>query len=186
VLSSLHAIDSVSAVHRFIDMGIEAFLVGSAINGVVAQRLLRRLCTACREPTTPTPSDIHLLAAHTDNQMPDVWYRARGCNLCNDTGYRDRIGVYELLEFSEAVRELVVIRATHAEIKETAVSQGMRTMQEQAFLLVTDGVTTMDEVVRTVYTQHAARPTPIPALLPGPAALPRRTPDLPIDTGVNA
>ncbi len=151
VLSSLHAIDSVSAVHRFTDMGIQPFLVASAINGVVAQRLLRRLCSTCREPVPPSTRDINLVAEHTDGQMPDVWFRGRGCNLCNGTGFRGRVGVYELLEFSDAIREAIVAKATHAEIRKIAISEGMKTMTEQAFHLVTDGLTTVDEVLRSVY-----------------------------------
>jgi len=151
VLSSLHAIDSVAAIHRFTDMGIQPFLVASAINGVVGQRLLRRLCNTCRQPVPPSPRDIRIVAEFTDGQMPDVWYRPGGCNLCNDTGYRGRIGVYELLEFSDAIREAVVSRASHAVIRAIAIEEGMRTMQHQAFNLVTDGITTVDEVLRSVY-----------------------------------
>jgi type IV pilus assembly protein PilB len=177
VLSSLHAIDAVSAVQRFIDMGIEPFLVASAINGVVAQRLLRRLCVACREPVAPSSRDVALVAEHAGGPMPQVWFRPRGCNLCNQTGYRGRIGVYELLEFTEAVRELVVGRASHLEIRNVAVAEGMRTMQEQAFLLVVDGVSTVEEVLRSVYATTAAEAEPTPALGPGPAALLRRRAD---------
>ena len=174
VLSSLHSIDSVSAVHRFIDMGIEPFLVASALNGVVAQRLLRRLCHQCREKTTPTASETQLLAGHTDGVLPAVWFRARGCNLCNNTGYQGRVGVYELLEFSETIRELVGRRSSHAEIREQAIHQGMRSMQEQAFMLVTDGVTSIDEVLRSVYTQHNEPTTEPRALTSPPTALPQR------------
>jgi type IV pilus assembly protein PilB len=174
VLSSLHAIDAVSAVQRFIDMGIEPFLVASAINGVVAQRLLRRLCVACREPVAPSSRDVALVAEHAGGPMPQVWFRPRGCNLCNQTGYRGRIGVYELLEFTEAVRELVVGRASHLEIRNVAVAEGMRTMQEQAFLLVVDGVSTVEEVLRSVYApdieEEQAQPK---ALGPGKRALTR-------------
>jgi type IV pilus assembly protein PilB len=174
VLSSLHAIDSASAVHRFTDMGIEPFLVASAINGVVAQRLVRRLCTACREPVQPSSSDIAMVGEHTEGQLPAVWFRARGCNLCNGTGFRGRIGVYELLEFTERVRELVVNHASHSDLRAAAVEEGMRTMQQQAFMLVVDGVTTVDEVLRSVYAQGGGSDRRAPrALGPGPQALPR-------------
>jgi type IV pilus assembly protein PilB len=173
VLSSLHAIDSVAAVARFMDMGIEPFLVSSAINGVVAQRLIRRLCPACREPVQPSARDLDLVAEHTDGQMPLTWYRGRGCNLCNGTGFRGRVGVYELLEFDDVIRELVVRRASHAELRNAAVERGMRTMQEQAFMLVTDGVTTVDEVLRSVYAPSAEERVAEPrALGPGARALP--------------
>jgi type IV pilus assembly protein PilB len=174
VLSSLHAIDSVAAVQRFTDMGIEPFLVASAINGVVAQRLLRRLCPACRSVTQPTTREIQLVADHTDGVMPEVWYRATGCTMCNGTGYRGRIGVYELLEFTETVRELVVARASHADLRAAAIEEGMRTMQQQAFLMVADGITTVDEVLRTVYAPNVREGVSEPlALGPGKRALPR-------------
>jgi type IV pilus assembly protein PilB len=173
VLSSLHAIDSASAVHRFTDMGIEPFLVASAINGVIAQRLIRRLCSSCKEPVQPSSSDIAMVAEHTDGQLPVAWFRARGCNLCNGTGFRSRVGVYELLAFTERIRELVVSNGSHADLRTTAMEEGMRTMQQQAFMLVVDGVTTVEEVLRSVYAQGVGDQRPAPrALGPGPGALP--------------
>ncbi len=165
VLSSLHAIDAVSAVHRFIGMGIEPFLVGSAINGVVAQRLLRRLCRACRAETIPNPNELRLLAEITDGILPETWFRPKGCNLCAGTGYRDRVGVYELLRFTDTVRELVAARAAPSEIKAEALADGMRTMQQQAFLMVADGVTTVEEVMRCVYAPTATDTAKGPAEL---------------------
>ncbi|MFZ4518384.1 MAG: GspE/PulE family protein [Microthrixaceae bacterium] len=166
VLSSLHAIDSVSAVHRFIGMGIEPFLVSSAINGVVAQRLLRRLCPSCRLEVNPSPNELRVVAEVTDGLLPTAWYRPRGCNLCAGTGYRDRQGVYELLRFTDTVRDLVADRASPTELREAALADGMRTMQQQAFLLVVDGVTTVEEVMRCVYAPMASEGTRGPAALP--------------------
>ena len=194
VLSSLHAIDSVAAIHRFTDMGIEPFLVASALNGVVAQRLLRRLCPNCRVPVPPSSRDIALVAEFTDGQMPDAWFKAGGCHLCNDTGFRGRIGVYELLEFSDAVREAVVGRASHAEVRDLAIAEGMKTMQVQAFHLVTDGVTTVEEVLRSVYAPGVEEKEEAPKelgpgkrmLRPGPGGLPEGNGVLPHGTGVSA
>lgn len=150
VLSSLHAVDSVAAVHRFTDMGIEPFLVASALSGVVGQRLLRRTCIACRAPYTPTPAEVRIVAEHVGHQ-PDQWVRGTGCNVCHNTGFRGRVGVYELLQVSDSIRELIVGRATHHELRAAAIAEGMRTMQEQAFELVVDGVTTVEDVLRSVY-----------------------------------
>ncbi len=102
-------------------------------------------------PVTPSSRDVAVVAEFTDGQMPSVWYRPGGCNLCNDTGFRGRVGVYELLEFSDAIREAIVGHASHAEIRSIAIEEGMKTMQVQAFHLVTDGLTTVDEVLRSVY-----------------------------------
>ncbi len=150
VLSSLHAVDAVAAIYRFTDMGIEPFLVASALTGVVGQRLLRRMCTNCRVPYTPTPAEVSMVAEHVQT-LPSSWMRGAGCNLCNQTGYRGRVGVYELLEVSDGIRELVVERAPHHTLREEAIAEGMKTMQEQAFELVVDGITTVQDVIRSVY-----------------------------------
>jgi len=150
VLSSLHAVDSVAAIHRFTDMGIEPFLVASALTGVVGQRLLRRNCPNCRIEYTPTPAEINVVADHV-GYLPPVWLKGAGCNLCNRTGYQGRVGVYELLVISDGIRELIVDRSPHMAMRKLAIEEGMRTMQEQAFTLVVDGVTTVDDVIRSVY-----------------------------------
>ncbi len=150
VLSSLHSVDSVAAIHRFTDMGIEPFLVASALTGVVGQRLLRRTCSNCRQPYTPTPAEISLVADQVGH-LPTTWLKGAGCNLCNRSGYRGRIGVYELLAISDAIRELIVERAPHNQMREVAIEEGMKTMQEQAFTLVVDGLTTVEDVIRNVY-----------------------------------
>jgi type IV pilus assembly protein PilB len=150
VLSSLHAVDSVSAVHRFTDMGIEPFVVASALSGVVGQRLLRRICKSCAAEYVPSPAEVHVVNEAVGHQ-PVRWLRGSGCNLCSGTGYRGRVGVYELLPISDAIRELIVSRATHHEMRAVAIEEGMRTMQQQAFELVVNGVTTIDDVFRSVY-----------------------------------
>ena len=156
VLSSLHAVDAVSALHRFIDMGIEPFLIASSLSGVVGQRLLRRTCTSCAAPHTPTPADIRIVDEHVGHQ-PAQWIKGTGCNLCGHTGYRGRLGVYELLEMNDEIRELVVARASHHEVRLAAIEGGMKTMQTQAFELVVNGKTTVDEVIRSVYAPGADR-----------------------------
>jgi type IV pilus assembly protein PilB len=150
VLSSLHAVDSVSALHRFTDMGIEPFLVASAINGVVGQRLMRRTCDDCREEYEPHPDQVRFVERHA-GRLPERWTRGGGCNLCSDTGYSGRVGVYELLQVSDGIRDLIVTKATAREIREVAIAEGMRTMLTQACELVADGVTTVDDVMRNVY-----------------------------------
>ncbi len=150
VLSSLHAVDSVAAIHRFTDMGIEPFLVASAVSGVVGQRLLRRVCSGCAAEVEPTDAEVRMLQHHTGS-VPTRWMRGSGCNLCAGTGYRGRIGVYELLEVDDHIRDLIVARATHHEIRSAAMAAGMRSMQQQAFDMVAAGLTTVEDVVRNVY-----------------------------------
>ena len=154
VLSSLHAVDAVSALHRFTDMGIEPFLVASAINGVVGQRLLRRVCSNCRIDTEPSADQIAMVESGLGAAAPPGprrWSRGAGCRSCAETGFRGRIGVYELLRVTDAIREQIVGKSTHSEMRRTAIAEGMRTMQQEAFSLVATGVTTVDEVLRGVY-----------------------------------
>jgi type IV pilus assembly protein PilB len=179
VLSSLHAVDAVAAVHRFIDMGIEPFLVASAISGVVGQRLLRRICSSCRAPFEPSADQISAVLKQTKS-VPEVWSRGQGCAVCNGTGFRGRVGVYELLQISDPMRELIVAKAQHHLMQELAVEEGMRTMQQEAFQLVVDGVTTVEEVLRAVYapTVDIGQNRPVLALGAGPKGLPKSRSEL--------
>jgi type IV pilus assembly protein PilB len=171
VLSSLHAVDAVAAVHRFTDMGIEPFLVASALSGVVGQRLLRRNCSACSGTYTPTAAESRTLARYSS--LTPVWTKGSGCELCSGTGYRGRVGVYELLVFTDAMRDLIVARASHHEIKAMAMEEGMRTMQQEAFDLVAKGLTTVEDVLRSVYASGMdSENTTIGELEPGKSELP--------------
>ena len=150
VLSSLHATDSVSALHRFLDMGIESFLISSSVIGVVGQRLVRRICPSCKAPHKPTDEE---LAFYEQNGGPpkDTFFEGEGCNFCAGTGYRERIGVFELLRITPELKRLIVGWATQDEIRRLAQQQGMRTLQEEAVGLVARDVTTIAEVVRSIY-----------------------------------
>ena len=150
VMSSIHATDASSALYRLLDMGIEPFLVSSSLVGVVAQRLVRKICPSCVMPYEPSAID---LAWYERFNGPDKseFVRGIGCNYCSDTGYRDRVGVYEVLTVSDEVRKIVVAHGTPQDVREQAVEQGMRTMGHEAMALVADDVTTIDEIRRTVY-----------------------------------
>jgi type IV pilus assembly protein PilB len=151
VTSSLHATDAVSALHRFLDMGIESFLIASSVLAVVGQRLVRRICPSCKANYTPTAEE---LAFYEDSGGPpkDLFYRGTGCNFCSDTGYQDRIGVYELLEMTPEIRRLIVGWATQEELRSLAQKQGMRTLRTEATNLVAQDITTVAEVIRSMYT----------------------------------
>ncbi len=152
VLSSLHGNDSVSAVHRLLDMGIEAFLVASAVVAVVSQRLVRRLCDNCKEEYNPTADELAVFRQHSGGSDKVHFFRGRGCSYCANTGYHGRIGVYELLKITPELRRLIVGWATTEELRRLAVAQGMRTMLREAMQLVEDDVTTIPEVVKTLFT----------------------------------
>src|SRR5665213_447289 len=151
VISSMHATDSVSALHRLLDMGIESFLIASSVLGVVGQRLLRRICPSCK--TTYTLSEEERIFYEDSGGPPkDVFYQGSGCNFCSDTGYKDRIGIYELLVMTPEIKRLIVGWATQEELRALAVKQGMRTLRQEAISLVANDVTSVAEVIRSVYT----------------------------------
>jgi type IV pilus assembly protein PilB len=150
VLSSLHATDATSALHRFIDMGIEPFLIASSVIGLVAQRLVRRICSACREPYQPSSDEVALYDRWGGAPKTEFWHGA-GCNFCAHTGYSDRIGVYELLRISEEIRELVIKQASSDELEALAKYQGMRSLRDEGLSLIEQDVTTIAEILRTIY-----------------------------------
>jgi type IV pilus assembly protein PilB len=151
VVSSLHATDAVSALHRFLDMGIESFLIASSVLAVVGQRLVRRICPSCKAPYVPTDEEMAFYE-ESGGTPKDTFYRGTGCNFCSETGYQERIGVYELLEMTSEIRRLIVGWATQEELRALAQKQGMRTLRQEAMALVTQDVTTIAEVLRSMYT----------------------------------
>jgi type IV pilus assembly protein PilB len=151
VLSSLHATDAAAALHRLLDMGIEAFLVAASVTAVLSQRLVRRVCTHCTEPYHPAAEELAFLETVGGGYPPGGFVRGAGCNFCAHTGYLERIGVYEMLPITDAVRELVLERAPHGEMRKVARYEGMRTLQEESIRLVHAGMTNLAEVMRSIY-----------------------------------
>jgi type IV pilus assembly protein PilB len=150
VMSSLHATDASAALYRLIDMGIEPFLVASSVVGVVGQRLVRRICPYCAAPYEPSTSDL-LLYQSLGGVEKETFVRGTGCNFCSETGFRERVGVYEVLTVTDEIRQLMVNRSAPQEARATAISQGMRSMGHEAMALVSKDITTIDEVVHNVY-----------------------------------
>jgi type IV pilus assembly protein PilB len=151
VLSSLHATDAVTALLRFYDMGVEPFLVAASMLGVISQRLVRRTCPACKTPYRPTAEE---LAFYEESEAPEktVFLRGSGCNFCAQTGYQERIGVYELLAVTPAIKRLIIDNATDDQFRKAAREEGMRSLRQQAIELVAQDVTTIGEVMRSIYT----------------------------------
>jgi len=151
VLSSVHANDSASTITRFIDLGVEPFVVSTGLIGVVAQRLIRKICPNCKTLTTPTATEA--LAYEAEMQEPATeFYAGQGCNACSFTGFLGRIGVFEVLVLTEDIRSLIIRRTTAPEIKAQAVKQGMVTMRRDGMLKVKEGLTTPGEILRSVFT----------------------------------
>lgn len=151
VLSTLHTNDAPSAVTRLIEMGIEPFLVGSALDCVVAQRLARRLCERCKEPYTASPQELAALRFDVSafHQMPTL-HRPRGCSSCSNTGYRGRLALHEVMEITEDIERLAVDRASAAEITKVALAQGMHTLRQDGWIKAEMGLTSVDEIMRVV------------------------------------
>ena len=146
VFSTLHTNDAPGAITRLQDMGVESFLLSSVLEGVIAQRLVRRICQACREPDKPSPADLQALGVNPE--QPVTLYRGRGCAECRGTGYRGRTGIYELFEITEEVRSLTLRRVSTREIRRHAIDGGMVSLRLDGWAKAQEGVTTVDEVLR--------------------------------------
>ena len=151
VLSTLHTNDAPSAVTRLTEMGIEPFLVGSALDSVVAQRLARRLCERCRQPYAHDPADLYRLGFVADPSAPapELWQPV-GCSSCSNTGYRGRLALHEIMAMSEEIERLTVARASSAEINKVAISQGMTTLRHDGWQKARQGLTSIEEILRVV------------------------------------
>ena len=146
VFSTLHTNDAAGAISRLLEMGVEDYLLASSLLGVLAQRLVRKVCERCR---TPAELGVEAMREIAGPGGGDVQvFEGRGCEECSNTGYRGRSGIYELLNVSEAIRQLILKRASADIIKEAAVRQGMRTLREDGWQKVRTGVTSVAEVVR--------------------------------------
>jgi type IV pilus assembly protein PilB len=150
VLSTIHATDATSALHRFLDMGIESFLLASSMLAVVGQRLIRRNCVECLAPYDPPAEDLAFYV-RAGGEPKEIFMKGKGCAVCSGTGYSGRVGVYEVLQITSEMRDLVVRNASLEEIRALAVEQGMVPLRDQALRLVANDTTTIAEVVRTIY-----------------------------------
>jgi general secretion pathway protein E len=151
VLSSIHANDAVGILFRLIDLGVEPFLVSSALVGVISQRLVRRVCSHCRTPSDVPPEEQAAYAEEL-GERPDQLYYGAGCNFCANTGYVGRTGVFEVLMLSEELRGMLLKGASSQEMKARAISEGMITMRRAGMLKVQEGITTPHEVIRNVFS----------------------------------
>jgi type IV pilus assembly protein PilB len=148
VLSTLHTNDAPSTVNRLMNMGIEPFLVASSLNLVCAQRLVRRVCKNCAEPN-PTPAQALVNAGFTPEDAKSVVpNKGKGCEKCNKTGFKGRVGLYEVMEVTDELRELILVGASALELRRKAVEEGMITLRQSGLRKVKEGVTTVDEIVR--------------------------------------
>jgi type IV pilus assembly protein PilB len=152
VLSTLHTNDAPSTVNRLLNMGIEPFLVSSATNLILAQRLVRKICQECKEPVTITPESFVKLGVQKEEyeQYKDItFYKGKGCDICNNTGYKGRLALYEVMPISEPIKELILQGASAIDIKREAIHQGLQTLRRSGISKLLGGVTSLEEVLKT-------------------------------------
>ena len=148
VFSTIHTNDAVSSINRLIDMGLEPYMVSSALVGVISQRLVRRICTNCRESFDPDEYDREYLRLDAGQKL----YRGKGCTECNEKGYKGRIAIHEIVTITRKMKALLEKRASEDEMRELAVEEGTQMLQDSARDLVLEGITTVDELNRVAYT----------------------------------
>jgi type IV pilus assembly protein PilB len=149
VLSTLHTNDAPSTVSRLVNMGIEPFLVGTAVNLIQAQRLIRRICNNCKQEVTDVPPKTLIEVGFGPDDVGQFkLYKGRGCGICNGTGYKGRVGLYEVMEISEGIREIIMVGGTSVDIKKKAIEEGMLTLRMSGLEKIKAGVTTIEETLR--------------------------------------
>ncbi len=148
VLSTLHTNDAPSTINRLMNMGIEPFLVATSVNLICAQRLVRRICAKCKEPED-VPLQALLNVGFPEAEAPNIQLqRGRGCDVCNNTGYKGRVGLFEVMEVTDDIRELILSGATAVELRRKALEEGMISLRQSGLQKIKEGVTTIEEVVR--------------------------------------
>ncbi|MCR4775544.1 MAG: GspE/PulE family protein [Saccharofermentans sp.] len=148
VFSTIHTNDAVSSINRLIDMGLEPYMVSTALVGVVSQRLVRRVCTNCREAIEPDEYDVQMLRLEPGQKI----YHGKGCSECNEKGYKGRIAIHEIVVMTKKMKALLERRASEEDMRQLAVTEGTQMLQESARALVLEGITTVDELNRVAYT----------------------------------
>ncbi len=148
VLSTLHTNDAPSTINRLMNMGIEPFLVATSVNLIVAQRLIRRICQKCKE-VEDVPVQALLNVGFSESEAPNIQlYKGRGCEACNQRGYKGRVGLFEVMKITEDVRELILSGASAIELRRKALEEGMISLRHSGLQKIREGVTTIEEVVR--------------------------------------
>ena len=148
VFSTLHTNDAPGAVTRLIDMGVEPFMISSSLEAVLAQRLIRKICTNCRTAYEPSEAVLAQLGLSPHEIGDKNFYYGKGCDACNNTGYKGRKGIYELLDITDPVRELINQRAPTVVLRQKAIEMGMTTLRADGLRSIYDGETTIEEVLK--------------------------------------
>jgi general secretion pathway protein E/type IV pilus assembly protein PilB len=148
VFSTLHTNDAAGAVTRLIDMGMKPFLVASSVQAIMAQRLVRTICPKCKEPYQPNLAGLKEVGLLSKDLSRNTFYQGKGCSECQHTGYKGRIGIFELLLVNDVIREMILSRCSSTQIKEKAMELGMKTLRQDGLIKAMQGLTTITEVAR--------------------------------------
>jgi len=154
VFSTLHTNDAPSAIARMLDLGIEPFLITATLEGILAQRLVRRICVNCKEEYQPTEDQLMELELLPEDVRGKSFFRGRGCDSCNNTGYRGRLGIYEIMVFDDEMREMVMSHASTNLLRNAARKRGMRTLRQSGLIGIYEGLTTIEEVVKQTIVEE--------------------------------
>ncbi|MBV8781939.1 MAG: Flp pilus assembly complex ATPase component TadA, partial [Phycisphaerae bacterium] len=154
VFSTLHTNDAPSVIARLLDLGLEPFLVTATLEGVVAQRLVRRICANCKEEYQPAEEQLMELELRLDDVADKKFYYGKGCEVCNNTGYKGRQGLYEIMLLDDDMRDLIIKHASTQVLRAEAKKRGLRTLRESGLMAIFDGVTSIEEVVRETITEE--------------------------------
>ncbi len=149
VFSTVHANDAPSTITRLLDIGVQPFLVGSCLNMVMAQRLVRRICKECTEEYTPTKEELAMIQLDAKRLNGGKLFRGKGCAECRQTGYHGRMAIFEMIPMTRNIRGLVFENANEDKIRETALKENMMTLRESGNRRVLDGTTTVEEILRS-------------------------------------
>jgi type IV pilus assembly protein PilB len=159
VLSTVHTNDAPSTINRLLNMGVEPFLITASMNAVASQRLVRKLCDSCKQPDEPEKSTLVNVGVPKDEVDKFTAYKSVGCSMCNDRGYKGRIGIYEVMPIRGDISEFILAGATPSELKREAMRRGMRTMRQAGLVKVSQGITTLEEITRTTIPDFLAGST---------------------------
>jgi type IV pilus assembly protein PilB len=148
VFSTLHTNDAPSSIARMLDLGVEPFLITATLEGVIAQRLVRRVCVHCKEEYVPTEEQLMELELLPEDVKGRMFVRGRGCDHCNNTGYRGRMGIYEIMTLDDEIRDMIMASASTNLLRDAARKRGMRTLRQSGMIAIFEGLTTIEEVVK--------------------------------------
>ncbi|GAB4546544.1 MAG: ATPase, T2SS/T4P/T4SS family [Phycisphaerales bacterium] len=148
VFTTLHTNDAPSSIVRLLDLGVESFLLTATIEAIIAQRLVRTICTSCKEPYTPTEEQLMELALTPEDVRGRQFFRGKGCDRCHGSGYKGRTAIFEIMTMDDTIRDMVMNQASTAALRNESIRRGMRTLRESGLLAIYEGQTTIDEVVR--------------------------------------